>query len=86
MAIPKQPALMMLTLLLLSTRAAEPGGRKHAATVDDLLALDVRPFAIAHRGFGANLGEDPSRPIENTVANNTAAGSTRNIESGIQNR
>ena len=38
------------------------------ATVEDLLALDVRPFAIAHRGFGDNLGEDPSRPIENTVA------------------
>jgi hypothetical protein len=27
-----------------------------------------------------------NEPIENTVANNTAAGSTRNIESGNQNR
>lgn len=36
-------------------------------TVDQLLGLDVKPFAIGHRGFGDNLGEDPSRPIENTV-------------------
>ena len=38
------------------------------AGVDLLLALEVRPFAIAHRGFGENLGGDPTRPIENTVA------------------
>jgi glycerophosphoryl diester phosphodiesterase len=38
------------------------------ATADLLLSLDVRPFAIAHRGFGDNLGTDPKRPIENTVA------------------
>jgi glycerophosphoryl diester phosphodiesterase len=25
------------------------------------------PFAIGHRGFGTNLGEDAERPIENTV-------------------
>ena len=25
------------------------------------------PFAFGHRGFGANLGEDPDRPIENTT-------------------
>jgi glycerophosphoryl diester phosphodiesterase len=37
-------------------------------TVDLLLGLDVRPFAIAHRGFGENLGADRSRPIEDTVA------------------
>jgi glycerophosphoryl diester phosphodiesterase len=35
--------------------------------VDQLLDLDAGPFAIAHRGFGDNLGDDPSRPIENTV-------------------
>ena len=51
-----------------------PGGAHAArvrtleATVDQLLSLDVRPFAIAHRGFGDNLGEDPSRPIEDTAA------------------
>src|SRR5262249_5789579 len=43
-------------------------------TIEELLDLDVRPFAIAHRGFGDNLTldssgpADPSRPIENTVA------------------
>ena len=36
-------------------------------TVDELLDLDAKPFAIGHRGFGENMGEDPSRPIENTV-------------------
>jgi glycerophosphoryl diester phosphodiesterase len=35
--------------------------------MEDLLDLQVRPFAIAHHGFGSNLGEDPSRPIENTL-------------------
>jgi glycerophosphoryl diester phosphodiesterase len=55
--------------------AAEPADRRHLAredrhhpgTVDELLGLDMAPFAIGHRGFGANLGEDPGRPIENTV-------------------
>jgi glycerophosphoryl diester phosphodiesterase len=37
------------------------------ATIAYFLDLDVRPLAIGHRGFGANLGEDPTRPIENTV-------------------
>lgn len=37
------------------------------SSVQTLLALDVGPVAIAHRGMGANLGEDPARPIENTV-------------------
>ncbi|HXH85003.1 MAG TPA: glycerophosphodiester phosphodiesterase [Candidatus Tectomicrobia bacterium] len=36
------------------------------ATVEDLLALPG-PFAIGHRGSGENLGEDGSKPIENTV-------------------
>lgn len=36
-------------------------------SVDDLLGLAIGPVAIAHRGMGANLGEDPSRPIENTI-------------------
>jgi glycerophosphoryl diester phosphodiesterase len=54
-----------LSLLMLG---AGPGGPGHGvATVEELLNLQVRPFAIAHRGFGDNLGEDPSRPIENTV-------------------
>ncbi len=41
--------------------------RHLTGTVDQLLGLDVKPFAIGHHGFGDNRGEDPSRPIENTV-------------------
>ena len=54
--------------------AAAPGDAHAArvraldATADMLLSLEVRPFAIAHRGFGDNLETDPKRPIENTVA------------------
>ena len=44
-----------------ASRATLPG------TVDALLALDAGPFAIGHRGFGENLGEDSTRPLENTV-------------------
>ena len=47
--------------------AGDPANRHAGAAVERLLGLDVRPVAIAHRGFGQNLGEDPSRPIENTV-------------------
>jgi glycerophosphoryl diester phosphodiesterase len=36
-------------------------------TVEQLLESAVRPFTIGHRGSGERLGEDPSRPIENTV-------------------
>lgn len=38
------------------------------STVRQLLALGDGPVAIAHRGMGANLGEDPDRPIENTLS------------------
>ncbi len=51
-----------------SPASAGDAKRAHAEhSVDALLALDVRPVAIAHRGFGVNLGEDRTRPIENTV-------------------
>jgi len=36
-------------------------------TMEDLLELDVRPFAIGHHGFGDPPAEDPSQPIPNTV-------------------
>jgi glycerophosphoryl diester phosphodiesterase len=55
----------VLSLLILGPRPGEPARR--VATVEDLLNLEVRPSAIAHRGFGENLGEDPLRPIENTL-------------------
>ena len=60
-------AAMLLTLLIVGAHRAEADRRHGGSTVDDLLALDAKPFAIGHRGFGENLGEDPSRPIENTV-------------------
>ena len=57
--------LGLLSLLILCPPPGEASRR--LATVDDVLNLEVAPFAIAHRGFGENLGEDPSRPIENTL-------------------
>jgi len=55
----------VLSLLFLG---ASPAGRGHeVGTVEELLDLQVRPFAIAHRGFGENLGTDPTRPIEDTA-------------------
>ena len=60
-------ALGLLSLLAVVGDFAEATSHARRATVDDLLALEVRPIAIGHRGFGENLGEDPSRPIENTV-------------------
>jgi glycerophosphoryl diester phosphodiesterase len=60
-------ALGLLSLLAVVGDVAEATSGVRRATVDDLLALEVRPIAIGHRGFGENLGEDPSRPIENTV-------------------
>lgn len=35
--------------------------------VKDVIQGATVPFAIGHRGFGANLGEDRGRPIENTI-------------------
>jgi glycerophosphoryl diester phosphodiesterase len=58
----------VLAVLVLGVRPAEPSRRGLEGTVRQLLESDVRPFAIGHRGSGENLGEDPSRPIENTVA------------------
>ncbi len=52
-----------------SSMTSHPSGRALdlPSTVEQLLALEVGPVAIAHRGMGANLGEDPTRPIENTL-------------------
>ena len=63
-----QVAAAIVLLLVAPGAALAARGRELEASADLLLALDVRPFAIAHRGFGENLGTDPSRPIENTVA------------------
>ena len=37
------------------------------STVEDFLALSVRPIAIGHHGVAPNEGADPSLPLENTV-------------------
>jgi glycerophosphoryl diester phosphodiesterase len=60
--------LGVLSLLAVGAAPDRAKGYEARATVDDLLALEVRPIAIGHRGFGENLGEDPSRPIENTLS------------------
>ncbi len=54
---------------LAGASALHPGGPGSGfpSTIDRFMALDAGPVAIAHRGMGPNLGEDPSRPIENTV-------------------
>jgi glycerophosphoryl diester phosphodiesterase len=59
-------AIVLLAVAPDAARAAR--ARALDATAALLLGLEVRPFAIAHRGFGENLGEDRSRPIENTLA------------------
>jgi glycerophosphoryl diester phosphodiesterase len=59
--------LATFAFLNLGVEAAASALRALPATVAILLDLEVRPFAIAHRGFGDNRGEDPARPIENTI-------------------
>jgi glycerophosphoryl diester phosphodiesterase len=57
----------LASVLLLGVAPADAHRRPLKATIEDLLALEAGPVAIGHRGFGENLGEDPTRPIENTV-------------------
>jgi glycerophosphoryl diester phosphodiesterase len=45
---------------------AGDGGHK-LSTVEDFLALRVRPIAIGHHGVAPNEGADPSLPLQNTV-------------------
>ena len=56
----------VLALLVLGAGPSEARSAR-PQLVDEILSLPDGPFAIGHRGFGENLGEDPSRPIENTV-------------------
>ncbi len=63
-------ALGMLFILLLSTegQAFDQGSHHfHRWELEDVLLNHTLPFAIGHRGYGENLGEDPDKPIENTV-------------------
>src|SRR5215470_2159006 len=57
----------VVAVLALAAPRADAKRPTPSATVEMLLDLQVRPFAIAHHGFGDNNGEDPTRPIENTV-------------------
>jgi len=60
-------AVFMLALLSIGAHPANAQRPPLQGTVEELLEVEVRPFAIGHHGFGDNMGEDPSRPIENTV-------------------
>jgi glycerophosphoryl diester phosphodiesterase len=60
--------LGFFSILALAPDHAEARRPGPAGTVEQLLGLHVAPVAVAHRGFGDNLGEDPTRPIENTIA------------------
>lgn len=53
--------------LAVGARPAASGRPSPEGTVEQLLAVASPPFAIGHRGSGENLGEDPTRPLENTV-------------------
>jgi glycerophosphoryl diester phosphodiesterase len=63
----RQLMVVGVASLVLGTPPATADRPSPSATVADLLSLDVRPVAIGHRGFGENLGDDRSRPIENTI-------------------
>ncbi len=56
------------------------------STVEDFLQLQVQPIAIGHHGVGPNTGENPSLPIENTVASVRQAyeEGTRVVEVDVQ--
>lgn len=57
-------AVLAATFAFASAASAQAHTRWQVA---DVVGGDTKPFAIGHRGFGINLGEDPERPIENTV-------------------
>lgn len=56
--------LLALSLLVQLSPLANAAQRWQ---IEDVLQGDTLPFAIGHRGSGANLGEDPQLPIENTA-------------------
>lgn len=62
---------LMSMLLWVGLLAAGSAGAEQASdklwTVQDLVSDQARPYAIGHRGSGANLGEAPDKPIENTL-------------------
>ena len=59
-------ALLTAALLLLQPIPAAAQGHSVQWELEDVLGGPA-PFAFGHRGFGANLGEHPDLPIENTT-------------------
>jgi glycerophosphoryl diester phosphodiesterase len=57
---------VLASILLFSTVAEAAGNNRWQ--VSDVVQGSSKPFAIGHRGFGENLGENRLKPIENTVA------------------
>src|SRR5262245_50348039 len=66
-------AILVLGFFTFGVLPVEAHRHHQRGTIEDLLELNVKPLAIAHRGFGDNLSPDdlgpadPTRPIENTV-------------------
>ena len=65
--------LLFILLLISSGPTFAKDAHDHQWQLDDVLLSDTLPFAIGHRGYGENLGEDPDKPIENTVSSVTQA-------------
>ena len=60
---------LSISLVLLYASFSWAGEQRHSLwTIDDLLLDAPRPYAIGHRGYGENLGENADKPIENTIA------------------
>ena len=60
-------AVLVLSVLALWSIPAQSGGSKNIEwTITDVLSGGT-PFAIGHRGYGANLGEVDDIPLENRV-------------------
>jgi glycerophosphoryl diester phosphodiesterase len=69
--IARRVALLVLAVVMSLVAPARAGAgrpRPLTGTVEALLALEVRPVAIGHRGYGAEDPRAASRPGENTVA------------------
>lgn len=60
-------AIPLFVLPIASGHAADGQGSGPRWVIEDLLGANIKPFAIGHRGYGNNMGENPDKPIENTI-------------------
>lgn len=60
--------LFLISLFLIINSPLLAKDAEDRWTINDLINNQARPYLIGHRGYGDNLGEDPSRPIENSIA------------------